>query len=177
MCALLGYNAASSGLPLDAALYPRRAHISKLNLKMIGIVAILTVYPLYVPFRNSVIPSMLVPGDPGRLGTPIYVFTMESPQPVGARNTSCAPLLWKPHDPSRQDTPLYFVTFETSRLLGARNTSCKQLLWKPRDPSRQGAPIYLVTFETSRPMGQGTVHVSSYCGNPAIRAGKAHPFT
>jgi hypothetical protein len=26
-------------------------------------------------------------------------------------------------------------------------------------------------------MGQGTVHVSSYCGNPAIRAGKAYPFT
>jgi hypothetical protein len=55
--------------------------------------------------------------------------------------------------------------------------SCTQLLWKPRDPSREGPPIYLVTFEASRPLGQGTVHVSSYCGNHAIRAGKAHPFT
>jgi hypothetical protein len=113
---------------------------------------------------------MLVPGDPGGLGTPIYVFAVESPQPVGARHTSCTQLLWKPHDPSREDTPIYLVTFETSRLMGARNTSCKQLLWKPRNPSREGAPIYLVTFETSRPMGQGKVHVSSYCGNPAIQA-------
>jgi hypothetical protein len=126
---------------------------------------------------NYCVTSMLLPGDPGRLGTPIYVFTGESPQPVGARHTSLTPLLWKPHDRSREDTPLYLVTFETSRLLGARNTSCKQLLWKPRDPSRDGAPIYLVTFETSRPTGQGTVHVSNYCGNPAIQAGKAHPFT
>jgi hypothetical protein len=118
--------------------------------------------------------SMLVPGDPGRLGTHVYVFTVESPQPMGARHTSCTPLLWKPHDTSRGDTTIYLVTFETSRLLGARNTSCKQLLWKPRDPSRQGPPIYIVIFETSRPMGQGTVHVSSYCGNPPIRAGKAH---
>jgi hypothetical protein len=62
--------------------------------------------------------SMLVPGDPGRLGTPIYVFTVESPQPVGARHTSCTQLLWKPHDPSRGDTPIYLVTFETSGLVG-----------------------------------------------------------
>jgi hypothetical protein len=26
-------------------------------------------------------------------------------------------------------------------------------------------------------MGQGTVHVRIYCGNPAIRASKAHPVT
>jgi hypothetical protein len=162
---------------------------------------------------NTVHTTMLVPGDPGRLGTPIYVFTVGSPQPVWARYASCTQLLWKPHDPSsRDDTPIYTVTFETSRLVGARNTSCKQVLWKPRDhsrestyiylvtfetsrpvvsrttsrtrllwktrdPSREGAPIYLVTFETSRPMGQCTVHVSSYSGNTAIRAGKAHPFT
>jgi hypothetical protein len=85
---------------------------------------------------------VLVPGDPGRLRTPVYVFTAESPQPVGGRHTSCT-----------------------------------QLQWKPRDPSKGGAPIYLVTFETSRPMGQGTVHVSSYCGNSAIQAGKVHAFT
>jgi hypothetical protein len=60
--------------------------------------------------------------------------------------------------------------------VGARNTSCKQLLWKTRDTSKEGAPIYLVTFETSRPMGHRTDHVGSYCGNPAIRAGKAHTF-
>jgi hypothetical protein len=38
-------------------------------------------------------PSMLVPGNPGRLGTHIYVFTVESPQPVGAKPTSCTQLL------------------------------------------------------------------------------------
>jgi hypothetical protein len=86
--------------------------------------------------------SMLVCGYPDSLGTHIYVFTVESPQPVGARHISCTPLLWKPHD-----------------------------------PSREGTPLYLATFETSRPIGQGTVHVSSYCANPAIRAGKARPFT
>jgi hypothetical protein len=58
-----------------------------------------------------------------------------------------------------------------------QGTSCTQLLWKPRDPRREGTQIYLVPFETSRPMGQVTVHVSSYCVNTAIRAGKAHPFT
>jgi hypothetical protein len=120
---------------------------------------------------------MLVPGDLGRLGTPVYVFTVESLQPVRARHTACMLLLWKPHDPSREDTPLYLVIFETLCLLGVRNTSCKQLLRKLHDPSREGTPIYLVTFKTSRPMGQGTVHVSGYCGNPAIQAGKAHPFT
>jgi hypothetical protein len=127
--------------------------------------------------KNLFFTSMLVPGAPGRLGTLIYVFTMESPQPVGARHTPYTPLLWKSDDPSREDTPLYLVTCETSRILGARNTSHKQLLWKPRDPSREGSPIYLVTFETSRPMGQGRVHVSGYCGNPTNRAGKAQSFT
>jgi hypothetical protein len=87
------------------------------------------------------ITSLLVPGDPGRLGTHICVFTVESPPPVVARHFSCIQLLWKPHD-----------------------------------PSKEGAPIYLVTFETSWPMSRGTVHVSSYCGNSAIRAGKAHAF-
>jgi hypothetical protein len=95
---------------------------------------------------------MLVLCYPGRLGTTIFIFTVESPQPVVARHTSCTQLLWKPHDPSREDTPIYLVTFETSRLVGARNTSCKQLLWNPRDPSREGTHIYLVTFETSRPL-------------------------
>jgi hypothetical protein len=99
------------------------------------------------------ITSMLVPGDPGRLGTPIYVFTVESPQPVRARHTSCTQLLWKPHDPSREDTPIYLVTFETSRPVGSRNTSCKQLLCKSRDPSRERTHIYLVTLETSRTVG------------------------
>jgi hypothetical protein len=71
---------------------------------------------------------MLVPGDPSRLRTHIYLFTVESPQPVGVRHTSCTQLLWKPYDPSREDTPIYAVTFETSRSGGARDTSCEQLL-------------------------------------------------
>jgi hypothetical protein len=120
---------------------------------------------------------MVVPGDQGRLGTPIYVFTVESAQTLGPRHASCTQLLWKPHDPSREDTPIYLVTFETSRPVGARNTSCTQLVRKSRNPSREGAHIYLVTFVTSRPVGQGTLYVRSYCGKPAIQAGKAHLFT
>jgi hypothetical protein len=84
---------------------------------------------------------MLVPGDLGSIRIHIYVFTVESQQPVGARHTSYKQLLWKPHGPSREDTPIYLVTFETSRLVGARNTSCTQFLWKPRDPGRQGTHI------------------------------------
>jgi hypothetical protein len=84
---------------------------------------------------------MVVPGDPGSIGIHIYVFTVESQQPVGARHTSCTQLLWKLHGPSREDTHIYSVTFETSRLVGGRNTSCTQLLCKPRDPGRQGTHI------------------------------------
>jgi hypothetical protein len=40
---------------------------------------------------NYCVTSMPVPSDTGRLGTPIYVFTVEFPQPVGARHTSCTP--------------------------------------------------------------------------------------
>jgi hypothetical protein len=76
---------------------------------------------------------MLVPGDPSRLGTPTYVFTVETPQPVRARHTTCTQLLWEPHDPSRENTPVYLVTFETSPRVASRNTSRTQLLWKPRD--------------------------------------------
>jgi hypothetical protein len=61
---------------------------------------------------------MLMPGGPGRIGTPVYVFTVESPKHMGARHTSCTPLLWKPHDPSREDTSLYLIAFETSRPMG-----------------------------------------------------------
>jgi hypothetical protein len=84
---------------------------------------------------------MLVPGDLGSIGIHIYVFTVESQQPVGARHTSRSQLVWKTHGPSREDTLIYLATFETSRLLGARNTSRTQLMWKPRDPGRQGTHI------------------------------------
>jgi hypothetical protein len=117
------------------------------------------------------------PHDPSREDTRIYLVTFETSWLVGASNTSCKQLLWKPRDPSREGTHIHLVTFETSRPVVTRNTSCTQLLCKPCDPSKGGPPIYLVTFETSRPMWKGTVHVSSYCGNPAIRAGKANPFT
>jgi hypothetical protein len=79
---------------------------------------------------------MQVPGGPGSIGIQIYVFTVESQQPMGARHTSCTQLLWKPHGPSREDTPIYLV-----RLVGTRNTSCMQLLWKPCDPGRQGTHV------------------------------------
>jgi hypothetical protein len=84
---------------------------------------------------------MLVPGNPGSIGIHIYVFTMESQQPVGARHTSCMQVLWKPHSSSREGPPIYLVTFETSLLVGARSTSCTQLPWKPCDPGRQGTHI------------------------------------
>jgi hypothetical protein len=92
----------------------------------------------YLKFKYT---SMLVPGDPGSTGIHIYVFTVESQQPMGARHTSCMQLLWKPHGPSREDTPIYLVTFETSRLVGPGNTSCTQLLCEPRNRSRQGTHI------------------------------------
>jgi hypothetical protein len=97
---------------------------------------------------------------------PFTYLSWKLRKPVAARHTSCTQLLWKPRGPSREGKHVYLTTFATSRPVGSRNTSCKQLLWKPRDPSKEGAPIYLVTFETSRPTGQGTVPVSSYCGNP-----------
>jgi hypothetical protein len=73
---------------------------------------------------------MLVAGDPGRLGTPIYIFAVESPQLVGARHTSCTQLLWKPRDPGRQSRIISVVTAE------------------PGDVGRQGTPVYVVTVET-----------------------------
>jgi hypothetical protein len=42
------------------------------------------------------ITSVLVTGDPGRLGTLIYVFTVETPQPMEARHNSCTLLLYVP---------------------------------------------------------------------------------
>jgi hypothetical protein len=100
--------------------------------------------------------SLLVPGDPGRLGTHIYVITVESPEPVGARHASCTQLLWKPHDPSTKDTPIYLFTFETSRPVVGKTQFMSLLLWKPRDPGRQGTPISLVPAETLQVGRQGT---------------------
>jgi hypothetical protein len=40
-------------------------------------------YGTYQVILNSDTTSMLVPGDLGRLVTRIYVFTVESPEPVG----------------------------------------------------------------------------------------------
>jgi hypothetical protein len=39
------------------------------------------------------ITSLLVPVDAGRIGTNIYVITVETSQPVEARYTSCTQLL------------------------------------------------------------------------------------
>jgi hypothetical protein len=44
---------------------------------------------------NIELTSMLLPGDPGSIGIHIYVFTVESQQPVGATHISCTQLLWK----------------------------------------------------------------------------------
>jgi hypothetical protein len=41
------------------------------------------------------ITSMQVPGDRGSIGKHIYVFTVESPQPVEARHHSCSPCCGK----------------------------------------------------------------------------------
>jgi hypothetical protein len=45
----------------------------------------------------------------------------------------------------------------------------------PGDPGRLGTAIYVFTVDNS--WGQNTLHVCSYCGNPATPAGKKHPFT
>jgi hypothetical protein len=87
---------------------------------------------------------MLLIGEPGSIGIHIYIFSVESQQPVGARHTECTQLLWKTHGPSREDTHIYLVTFETSRLVGANNT---------------------VTVETPRAGQVRHAHVSSYRGN------------
>jgi hypothetical protein len=63
-----------------------------------------------------------VPGDPGRLGTPIYIFTDETPRPVEARHNSCTQLLWKRRDLGRQGTLTSVVTAETSRCGQAGHT-------------------------------------------------------
>jgi hypothetical protein len=94
---------------------------------------------------------MLVPGEPGSIGTHIYIFTVESQQPVGARHTSSTQLLWKPHSPRTEDTPIYLVTFETSRLVGARGG--KEHF------------MYAVTAETPRSGQARHAHLSSYRGN------------
>jgi hypothetical protein len=57
-----------------------------------------------------------VPGDLGKLGTHIYVVTLETPRVVEAKNTSCTQLLWKPRDPGGQGTLIYVITMETWRM-------------------------------------------------------------
>jgi hypothetical protein len=57
---------------------------------------------------------MLVPGYPGTLGTTMYLFTVESLQPVWAMHTSCTQFLWKPRDSSREQTPICLVAVEAS---------------------------------------------------------------
>jgi hypothetical protein len=114
------------------------------------------------------ITSMLVPGYPGTQGTSMYLFTVESLQPVSAMHTSCTQLLWKPRDSSREQTPIYLVAFETSRPVGARNRACTQLLRKPRHPGRQGKRISVLTAETS-PCGQSRhTHLRIYLGHLKI---------
>jgi hypothetical protein len=83
------------------------------------------------------ITSMLVSGDPGRLGTPIYVSPVESPQPVGPRYNSCTRLLWKPRDPRREDAPIYLITFETSRLMGQGKLLVRSYFGNPATRTRK----------------------------------------
>jgi hypothetical protein len=128
-------------------------------------------------FESLNLTSLLVPGDPGRLGTPIYIFTKETPRPGEASHTSCMQSLWKPCDPSKEGAPIYLVTSETSRPVGAKHSSCKQLLCKPRDAGRQAHPFTYLPLNPRDPWRQGTFHVRSYCGKAAIRAGKTRPFT
>jgi hypothetical protein len=51
--------------------------------------------------REILFTSLVVPVDAGRLGTNIYVVTVETSQAVEARYTSCTQLLWKPRDKGR----------------------------------------------------------------------------
>jgi hypothetical protein len=49
---------------------------------------------------------MLVPGDTGRLGTPIYLFRVESLQPVWARYFMYAVAVETPRPEQGRHTPL-----------------------------------------------------------------------
>jgi hypothetical protein len=93
-----------------------------------------------------------VPSDTGGLGTAIYLFILESPQPVGEINTSGKQLLWKPHDPNKEGPPFTYLTLKF-RDPWVKAQFIKQLLRKPRNSRRQGTPICLVTFENSRHVG------------------------
>jgi hypothetical protein len=116
-------------------------------------------------------------GHPGRLGTTNYVFTVETQQPVGARNTSCKQLLWTPRDPSMEGAPIYLVTFETLRPRGQGKVHVSSCCGTFAIRAGKAHPFTQLPLKTRDPYGQGTVHVRSYCGSPAIRAGKAHAFS
>jgi hypothetical protein len=111
-------------------------------------------YGYYTYLRTNsefFVTSLLVTGDPGTLGTPIYVFTVETPRPVEARRNSYTQLLWKLHDPSRENTPIYLVTFETSRHVRGKGYFMYAVTVEtPRH--EQGRCTHLVTYETSRPV-------------------------
>ena len=72
-------------------------------------------------WREILFTCLLAPVDAGRLGTNIYVVTVETSQPVEARYTSRTRLLWKPRDQGRQGTTICVVTVETSRRWQARH--------------------------------------------------------
>jgi hypothetical protein len=90
---------------------------------------------------------MLVTGYPGSIWTHIYIFAVESQQPVGATHTSCTQLLWKPHVPIMEDTPIYLLTFENSHPWGKEHF------------------MYAVTEETPRSGQARHAHLSNYRGN------------
>jgi hypothetical protein len=105
-----------------------------------------------------------VPGDPGRLGTPIYIHTEETPRPVEARHTSCTQLLWKPRNPSKESARIYLVTFENSRLVGQGTLNVRSYYGKPAARAGKVYPFTSLHLKPRDPWGQGTIHVRSYCG-------------
>lgn len=56
-------------------------------------------------------------GNPSRLGTLIYIDTVETSRPVHARHTHVLYFVTAVNPkPDRQNTPIYMVTMETSDL-------------------------------------------------------------
>jgi hypothetical protein len=114
---------------------------------------------------------MLVPGNPGKLGTPIYVFTVESPQPVRARHTSCMQLLWKPNDlPGKTHAFTYYIWNLPTR--GVKEHFMYAVTVETLRPE-QGRRTHLLSYHWNVMIhGARQVHVRSYCRSPTIWAGR-----
>jgi len=78
---------------------------------------------------------LLVPGNPDRLGTIIYIVIVDNSRPVEARYTTYMYLLCKSRDQGRQGTSTYVVTVETSCHGKARHAHLRSYLGNLKNAS------------------------------------------